>query len=209
MGTQQNGARTVLGDALFGATRQRVLALLSGHPDQRFYQRQIIRSVGLGSGGVQRELDQLSDAGILVRTTEGHQTYFQANRECPIFDELRRIVRKTFGLSQVLVDALAPLQGRIEIAFVFGSIASGSENASSDIDLMIVGDVQLVEVVTAIAEAQRELGREVNPSIYPHDEFCRKLAAGHHFITQVIESPKLFLIGDEQQLRAFSHFMYI
>jgi len=199
MGTSQI-RQSSLGDALFGATRQAVLALLFGHPEKRFYQRQIIQAVGLGSGTVQRELDQLSHAGILVRTVEGRQTYFQTSQQCQIFDELRRIVRKTFGVSQVLSNALAPLGDRIVIAFIYGSIATGTETSDSDVDLIIIGKASLMEVVSAIGEAQRELGREVNPAVYPVKEFCRKLVEGQHFITQVVAGPKILLIGDEQQL---------
>jgi len=195
---------TSLGSALFGATRQAVLTLLFGHPGERFYQRQVIQSIGLGSGTVQRELEQLGNAGILNRTVEGRQTYFQVNRQCPIFDELRGIVRKTFGISQVLREVLWKFGGRIEIAFVFGSIATGTESSASDIDLLIVGDVEMMEIVSATANAQRELGREINPSIYPLPEFRRKLGEGHHFLTRVVESPKMFLIGDERQLKSLA-----
>src|SRR3979411_882972 len=134
-----------LGDALFGGTRQAVLALLFGHPDQRFYQRRIIQAVGLGSGTVQRELEHLTEASLINRTVEGRQTYFQANRQNPIFDELRSIVRKTFGISQVLKDALARLKDHIQLAFIYGSIATGTETAMSDVDLMVVGEVALME----------------------------------------------------------------
>jgi predicted nucleotidyltransferase len=185
---------------LFGATRQGVLALLFGHPDNRFYQRQIIQTVGLGSGAVQRELAQLARAGILTRTLEGRQTYFQANRRCQIFDELRGLVRKTFGVSQVVKDALVALRSRIQFAFIFGSVATGAETSASDIDLMVIGDVSLMDVVSALSDAQRELAREVNPCVYPLKEFCRKLAEGQHFITRVVAGPKLYLIGDEQSL---------
>lgn len=193
-----------LGNALFGATRQAVLALLFGHPDKRFYQRQIIQTVSLGSGTVQRELEQMARAGILTRTLEGRQTYFQANRHCQIFGELRGVVRKTFGLSQVLADALTELQSHIEAAFIFGSVATGAETSDSDVDLMVIGEVSLMDVVSATSGAQRELGREVNPSVYPKEEFCRKLAEGQHFIARVVAGPKLFLIGDEQQLKGLA-----
>jgi predicted nucleotidyltransferase len=204
MGAIQQGPAHSLGSALFGATRQAVLAQLFSRPDQRFYQRQIIQTAGLGSGTIQRELEQLTAAGVLTRTVEGRQTYFQANQHCPIFDELRGLVRKTFGVSQVLADALAPLRSRIQVAFVFGSVATGTETSASDVDVMIIGDLPLMKVVSALSVAQRELGREVNPTVYPSEEFCRKLAAGQHFITRVVAGPKLFLIGDERQLKGLA-----
>ena len=195
-----------LGTALFPNTRQAVLRLLFGHVDQRFYQRQIIRSLRLGSGAVQRELDQLAGSGILTRTVEGRQTYFQANRQCPVFEELTGLVRKTFGVAQALQDGLARLGDRVQLAFIYGSLAAGSETAPSDIDVMVVGEeISLHEVVSVLSTAQRELRREVNPSVYRTEEFCRKLAGGHHFLSNVIAGPKIFLIGDENELERLAH----
>jgi predicted nucleotidyltransferase len=194
------GANSI-GAALFGATRQAVLRLLFGHSDQRFYQRQIIRSAGLGSGTVQRELEQLVAAGILTRTVEGRQTYFQANRACPVFLELHGLIRKTFGVAQALQSGLAVLAGKVHLAFVYGSMATGGETTASDVDVMVVGEqVSMHDVVSALAEPQRDLGREVNPSVYRTEEFYRKLAQGQHFLSSVVSGPKIFLIGDEHEL---------
>lgn len=190
-----------IGSALFGVTRQAVLRLLFGHVEKRFYQQQIIRSLRLGSGTVQRELEELVRAGILARTVEGRQTYFQANSDCPVFAELRGLVRKTFGVAEVLEQALLPLARKVRLAFIYGSIATGEERAGSDIDVMVVGDeISMLDVATALHEAQDELGREVNPTVYHTDEFCRKLAQGHHFLKSVIERPVIFLIGDQDEL---------
>ena len=190
-----------VGAALFGATRQAVLSLLFGHPDQRFYQRQIIRALALGFGAVQRELEQLVGAGIVTRTIEGRQTYFQANRECPVFTELQGLVRKTFGVAQALQKGLVPLSEKVCLAFVYGSVAAGTEKAGSDIDVMVIGDeISLEDVVAAVADAQVALEREVNPSVYHTEEFYRKLAGGHHFLANVVAGPKIFLIGDEHEL---------
>ena len=200
MGSQANPHP--IGAALFGATRQAVLHLFFGHPARRFYQRQIIRAIGLGSGAVQRELEQLTSAAILTRTVEGRQTYYQANHECPVFHELHGLVRKTFGVAEVLQGGLRPLKKRIQLAFIYGSVAAGIERAASDIDVMVVADqVSLGEVVSALTGAQRELQREINPSIFRRQEFCRKLSHGHHFLSSVVSGPKIFLIGDEGKLR--------
>lgn len=201
MGSSNHNHAGPIGTALFGATRQAVLRLLFGHTDQRFYQRQIIRSIRLGSGTVQRELEQLVGAGILTRTVEGRQTYFQADRNCPVFDELRGLVRKTFGVAEVLQSGLAALAGKVQLAFIYGSMAAGSETTASDVDVMVVGEqVSMHDVVSVLAEAQRDLGREVNPSVYRTEEFCRKLAQGQHFLSSVVSGPRIFLIGDENEL---------
>jgi predicted nucleotidyltransferase len=202
MGNSSRAGTDPIGAALFGATRQAVLRLLFGHTDRRFYQRQIIRSVQLGSGTVQRELEQLVGAGILTRTVEGRQTYFQANRACPVFEELHGLIRKTFGVAQVLQSGLAVLADRIQLAFIYGSVATGGETSGSDVDVMVIGEkVSMDDVVPVLAEAQRDLAREVNPSVYRTAEFCRKLAQGQHFLSGVVSGPKVFLIGDEDELR--------
>ncbi len=192
---------TTIGEALYGKTRQAVLSLFFGQPDRRFLQKEVIKRIGLGSGTVQRELERLSRAEILVRTTEGRQTYYQANHRCPVFEELRGLVRKTFGVTQVLQQALEPIANRIDVAFIFGSVASGTERSESDLDLMVVAnDVTLSDLIPAVRETERELGREVNPSVYTPKEFSRRLAERQNFLSNVVEGPKLFLIGDEHEL---------
>ena len=194
-------APNAIGEALYGRTRQAVLRLFFGQPDRRFLQKEVIQRIGLGSGAVQRELERLSRAELLVRTVEGRQTYFQANPRSPIFEELRGLVRKTFGLTYVLQEALLPIADRIDLAFVFGSVANGTENSSSDVDLMVISNsVSLSELIPGIRSAEHQLGREVNPSLYKRDEFRSRVAEGHHFLANVLRGRKLFLIGDEDEL---------
>lgn len=192
--------------ALFGAARQAVLRLLFGHIDERFYQRQIVRELGLGSGAVQRELRRLTQSGILKRAVEGRQVYYQANRECPVFEDLRGLIRKTFGVAGVIEAGLAPLADRIRVAFIFGSIANGAETAESDIDLMVIGDaIQPSDVYAAVRKAQNELRRELNPTVYRTEEFRRKLASGGHFVRSVVAGPKTFIIGSNRELTKLAY----
>jgi predicted nucleotidyltransferase len=190
----------MLSSALFGKTRRALLALFYSHPDQSFYVREVARAVRVGQGAVQRELKRLCDAGVVTRSRRGAQVYYQADRRCPIFEELRRIVLKTAGVAEVVRGALAPYEPKIVLAFVFGSVASGSERADSDVDLLVVGDVAFAEVVSALAPVQEAIGREVNPSVYPVREFRRKLADGHHFLKTVVAGAKVFIVGDERAL---------
>ena len=185
---------------LFGSTRRRILGWLLGHPDESFYLRQIVRSTGAALGAAQRELEQLTGAGLLLRTVQGQQVYFQANREAPIFPELQGLFAKTAGLTDLLREALAPLAERVLMAFVFGSAARGELRASSDIDLLVVGDAPFQDVVASLAGAQERLGREVNPTVYPLDEFRSKLRAKHHFLTTVLGEPRMFIIGGDNEL---------
>jgi predicted nucleotidyltransferase len=189
-----------LSSILFGKTRRAILALLYGHSDESFYLRQIVRATGVGLGPAQRELKQLVDVGIVRRSVHGRQVHYQANPNSPIFSEIKSLISKTAGAAEMLQGALAPLRGHITIALVYGSLASGQENQRSDIDLLVVGDVAFADVVKALRGAQEELGREINPTVYPVDEFRSRIAEEHYFIRSVLDSPKIFVIGDEHEL---------
>lgn len=191
---------TQLSSALFGRTRRAVLGLLFTHPDQAFYLRELARGAGAGLGAVNREVSRLARAGILTRTVRGHHVYYQANAECPVFAEMKSLMIKTSGIAEVLSAALAAIEGRIGVAFVYGSFAGDGQRPESDIDVMIVGDATFAEVVAALQPAQEILAREVNPTVYPVDEFQSKLARRHHFLTTVTNGRKIFLIGDEREL---------
>ena len=193
-------ASSSLSAALFGQTRRAILALLYGHPDEAYYLRQLARSGGLGLGAVQREVKRLTEAGILRRAVRGHQVYYQADPECPVFAELKGLVVKTAGAVDVLREALAPMAGRIKVAFIFGSVARFRQRNGSDVDLMVVGEVSFGDVVTALAIAQETLGREINPTVYSTAEFRSKLRARHHFLSGVLKNEKVFVVGDEHEL---------
>ncbi|MGL6040922.1 MAG: nucleotidyltransferase domain-containing protein, partial [Deefgea sp.] len=143
-------------DALFTKSQQRVLAVLFGQPQRSFYANEIITLAGGGSGAVQRELAKLADAGLIKSLRIGNQKHYQANADSPIFAELRSIVVKTFGLTEVLRVALAELDAQIELALVYGSVAKGNEHAASDIDLMVVGElVSHSQLLAALLPAQQ------------------------------------------------------
>lgn len=197
MGTQAS----MLSKVLFGQTRRSVLALLFGHADEQFYLREIARCGGTGIGATQRELGQLTEAGLISRVRRGHQIYYQANRKNPIFSELKSILVKTSGVRGILLEGLTSLEDRIKLAFVFGSIARGEEKASSDVDLMVVGEVSFTDVVSALGQIEAKLGREVNPTVYGPREFREKLAAKNHFLSTIAKEKKLFVIGDEREFR--------
>jgi len=188
------------GATLFGKTRRQLLGWLYGHPDERFYLRQLVRQTGAAQGGVQRELRLLAHAGLVTRTVDGRQVYFQANRESPVFRELQELLLKTVGAADVIRQALALIAPSIEVAFILGSAAKGTIRAASDIDLLVVGNVSFNDVVSALADAQQRLGRDVNPAVYPPAEFAKKVRGGHHFLTTVLREPKIFIIGTDHEL---------
>jgi predicted nucleotidyltransferase len=189
-----------LASLLFGAYRREVLALLLLHPELSLHVREIARLTGKAPGTLLRELNQLADAGLLVRKPTGNQVHFQADSSAPIFEELRGILKKTAGVADVLREALEPVARRVRAAFVYGSVARGDERAGSDLDLMVIGAVKFAELVKALASARDALRREINPNLYPPAEFGAKFAAGEPFLKRVLADKKIFLIGGEDDL---------
>lgn len=190
-----------LGDLLFGQTRGRVLALLYGMPDQTFFVRQIAREIGTSVGSVQRELETLSEVGLLNRTTIGRQVFYQANSHHPAFADVRSLIAKTSGIFHQLRSALATLASQIVFALVYGSIARGDEDAGSDVDLIIVGNVTLDDVLAQLTSVENAIGRPINPTVYSLKEFKAKVKDGNHFLTSVLHGKKVLLIGDEDEFR--------
>jgi uncharacterized protein len=191
---------SALSDGLFGKTRQVVLAFLYGQTDRSFYTKQILDAVKIGRGTVQRELKNLTDAGIIVREVQGHQVYYRANERCPIFNELKNIVRKTFGVADVIKQSLAAKAKKIRVAFIFGSVARSTDDRKSDIDVMVVGRISFGEVVGLLSLAEEQLAYEINAVVYPEAEFKQKIKSDHHFLKNVLSEEKIFLIGDDREL---------
>jgi predicted nucleotidyltransferase len=189
-----------LADLLFGTYRRDVLALLYSHPTESYHVREIARLTRRPANTLYRELALLAQAGVLKRRPIGNQVHYQANAACPIYEELRGILRKTAGIGDVLREALGPVAPQTRLAFVYGSIASGEERAHSDVDVMIIGDLKFEDAVNALYPAQEKLRREINPHVYWPDEFARALAEKQGFLERVLAGPKIFLIGDADEL---------
>ncbi len=187
-------------DLLFSAYRRQVLALLLLRPDESLHVREISRLTGVPVGSLHRELRALTEAGFLLREPMGNQVRYRANRACPIYPELAEIFRKTAGLADLLREALASLADRITVAFVFGSIAQGTERATSDVDVFVIGEVSFAEVVAVLSPLRERLGREVNPVVMSRKEFAAQRAAKDRFVERVLGEPKLFVIGTTDDL---------
>lgn len=194
-------AAASLSGALFTATQQRVLACLFGESGRSYAVNELIQATGAGSGAVQRELARLAGSGLLTVEHVGNQKRYRANPDAPIHDELVSIVRKTFGLAEPLREALAPLSDRIHAAFLYGSIAKGSDTARSDIDLMVIADdLAYAEIMLALHPVAERLGRPINPTVYARDELRSRLDAGNSFVGRVLQQPRQWLIGGEDDL---------
>jgi predicted nucleotidyltransferase len=195
------GQRVSLVDALFSSTQQRVLGLVFGQPDRSFYATELIGMLGMGSGAVQRELARLAGSGLVTVRHVGTQKHYQANPDSPIYHELTSLITKTVGLAEPLREALSPFSDRIQVAFVYGSVAQGADTAKSDIDLMLIGEgVSYAEIYEALQAVESSLGRPVNPTVFSMAEWSRKREESQSFVAKVAARPKLFLIGSEQDL---------
>lgn len=191
---------TYLTHSLLGSTRSAVLAALLLHPDTSLHVRELARLTGTSPGSLHRELRSLTGLGLLLRQETGRQVHYRANTACPIFEELAGLLRKTIGVVDVLRAALLPLANDIELAFVYGSVAAGQETARSDVDVMVLGQTGFADVVQALAPTQESLRREVNATVMQPADFARKCRAGEGFASNVRHEPKLWLIGNADDL---------
>lgn len=164
----------------------------------RFYLRELAAKTGLPQGSVQRELANLLRAGVLLREVEGRQTYYRVNQECPIIPELRSMMVKTVGLADTIKSALFPESGSVWAAFVFGSFASGEVTSESDVDLFVVGNITPMRLTQLLKSVN--VSRAINPIVMTRDEFSESKASDDHFLRAVLASPKIMLIGDEDEL---------
>jgi len=189
--------------ALFSsAARVQVLELLLNNASQRFYQREISQRATLPIQAVQRELTKLTQIGLVTKTTEGNRAYYQINKDYYIFKELKNIFLKSSGIGEALQKAFNK-QKEITVAFIFGSVARGTEKSESDIDLLVLGDIsarKLNELVFTVAE---KMGREINQHLYSPTDFIKKIKSGNHFAVQITKGPKLFLIGNHNEFKQF------
>lgn len=188
-------------DALFTKSQQRVLALIFGNPGRSYYANELIALAGSGSGAVQRELAKLERAGLVIGTRVGNQKHFRANADASVFEPLHDLVLRTAGLADVLRASLAPVNGQIHAAFVYGSVATQRDTARSDIDLMIISDdLSYADLFTMMEDAAKRLGRAVNPTIYSRAELAKRIRSQNAFVARVLKQPKIWLIGGARDL---------
>lgn len=201
MGT--NPVSSNLSRALFSRVQSRVLGIIFGQPDQEFQLTEIIARAGSGRGAVQRELEKLTEVGIVATAAYGNRKLYHANRKSPVFNELHQLVLKTVGIIDPLREALAPYRRSIASAFVYGSIAKGKDTAKSDIDVMIIGEgLVYSEVFSALQKAEKLLARPVNPNLMGVRDWVRRVKAKSPFVTKILSQPTLFVFGTEDELRA-------
>lgn len=186
-----------IASALFSDSQSRVFRWLFGQPERHYHLNELLRLTNLGSASLQRELGKLAEAGLVNSEKVGNLRRFQANKDSPVFDELVALTRKTLGAQPLLQEALAPMQERLEQAFIYGSVAKGTDTASSDIDVMVVGnDLLLGDVLKLLLPVESKLGRKISPTLYTPAEFKRRKAQKDSFLHRVLEQPVIPLVGE-------------
>ena len=191
---------SVLAQLLSSRARAGVFRLLFALRHAELHVRALARQSGLHEATVRQELRKLKALDLVKERRDGNRAYFSANEAHPLYIEIHRLVLKTSGLVDVLRDALKAAD--VHAAFVFGSVAQGNEQARSDIDLMVVGDIGLRKLTSLLSGIPEQVGRDVNPHVMTDHEYARRLQAGDHFVTRVLSGPKLFVVGTEHELGA-------
>ena len=185
---------------MFSPYRRQLLAVLFLRPDEQFHVRELERMTGVSAGSLHRELRAMAESGLLLREKIGNQVFYRVNTECSIYEELAAIFRKTIGLTSLLQDALSDLGDKIEVAFVFGSMASGRQTAGSDLDICVLGEVSLRNVVKALSPVQETLQREINPVVMTPKKFSELSRKKDRFVTRVLSEPILFVKASRDEL---------
>jgi predicted nucleotidyltransferase len=185
--------------ALFSRTRSGVLAVLALATEQELHVREIARRSGLSAPGAADELRSLEELGILTARRVGRQKLYRMNPDSPIYAELTSIMRKTAGLADQVRAALQPLAGRIELAYIYGSMASGKARSSSDVDVMVVGSISSMDVAEALDDVSRRLGREINATVYAAEEYARKVSLGRGFPFTAHSGARIMLLGSADE----------
>jgi predicted nucleotidyltransferase len=201
MGGRSGKSRRGLADALFTPVQQRVLSLLFGQPDRAFRSAELIRRVGSGTGAVHRQLARLEEVGLVTVERIGNQKHYQARREAPVFEELRGLIVKTAGMAKPLRRALLPHRNHIHAAFVYGSVAKGTDKAGSDIDLMVISDsLTYPDLFESVQAAEAELGRKVDPKVMTVAEWASKREQSSSFASRIVAQPRVLLIGSDDDI---------
>ena len=189
-----------IAEVLLPKTKRNLLSAFLTQPTRAWYLSEIARHLHVPPSSLQRELAQFVSAGILARRQDGNRVYFQADQTCPVFPELSSLLAKTAGLSDIVREALAPFQAVTDVAFIYGSVASGHERSSSDVDVMLIGDATLADLAVPLRDLEGRLGRAVNPTVYTNREFAKRISAKNHFVTSVLATDLMFILGTANDL---------
>lgn len=187
-------------NALLPGVRADILGALLLNPDRWWYMSDLAKHLDRAISSLQRELVALRDAGILESKREGNRVYYRADSDCPIYLELRSIITKTTGLIDQILVVLTPHKTKIQLAFIYGSIARYDDESKSDVDLFIIGELGVSDLYPSLREVENQIGREITPIIYSVEEFREKLNDGNHFLNSILETKRLVILGNADDL---------
>jgi predicted nucleotidyltransferase len=192
-----------LKDAIFTDSQAKVYLWIYGQPERSYHLSELRRLTGLGSASLQREINRLVVAGLANSALKGNQRQISANLQSPLFKELSDLTRKVMGAAALITEALRPIEQKIEVAFLYGSVAKQSDHAESDIDIMMIGsDLTLGEVLEQLLPAEEMLCRKVNPTCYTVGEFKKRLSDTDSFVNKVLSQPIIQLFGNMDDFRS-------
>jgi len=181
-------------------TRVEILKLFLFNPENSFYQRQISELSHQPIRAVQREVEKLQALGLIRKSVQGNRIYYQVNKDCPIFEELKIIFLKSVGIAEALKEDLIDIED-IRVAFIYGSYARGDESLSSDIDVLVIGNITAREISSSLSKPKRDLGRVINYGVFTSQEFKERINHKDHFLNSVVRDKKIFIIGNENELK--------
>lgn len=194
-----NGLMNILAELFKSKARAELFRIFFGLNSGEYHLREIGRQSGLAIGSVQKEVENLVELAFIIRRVDGNRTYYRANQNHPLFSLFRELVVKTVGAGDLLKEAFA--NEKVDFLFIFGSIAAGEEKPESDVDLFVIGDIGLRAVSKLLQEPCGKIGREINPHVMSRAEFVKRMHEKDRFVTRVLESPILMIIGNENELR--------
>lgn len=190
--------------ALMPPTRQDVLTATLLQAGKWWYLSELANHIGRPISSFQREIDALAQAGILERRVDGRRAYIKANENSPIFPELRGLMEKTTGVVPLLIEEMARFKNKIKWAFIYGSMARSEENAASDVDVMLVGEISTMDVMPALRRVEKTIGRAINETIFSEIDFRHSIERKDHFLRAVLRGKKIMLKGPEDELDAIA-----
>jgi DNA-binding transcriptional ArsR family regulator len=192
---------SLLAQILSSKVRAEIFRLLFGLSDQPLHLRELARRSGFAIGTIQTEMKKLVRLDLVERRKDGNRVYYRAQKIHPLYTDIQQLVFKTTGLVDTLQQALGN-QEAVELAFLFGSAATGKLAAESDVDLLVIGDIGLRRCLSLLTGVSDRIGREINPIVMSAREFAKRVADGEHFIMAVLEGPKHFIVGSADDLKA-------
>jgi predicted nucleotidyltransferase len=189
-----------LDQLLSSRIRAGLFRVLFGLREAELHVRELGRQCGFHEATTRQELGKLKRLDLVSERRDGNRAYYRANSAHPLYPEIHRLVLKTCGLVELVGDALKG--ANVRVAFVFGSVARGEENARSDVDLMVVGSVGLRTLSSMLSGLAEKVGREINPHAMTESEYRKRLKGKDHFVTHVLAGPKLFVVGTEDDFES-------